>query len=104
VAAHSCPRFRQLVLFLTANLISSSLALAQRPRNQQAGEMEPPSTVVVKVQAPDGTPYLGIAEVKLFNFSGTSAGIGSMRTGEVVFSNLLIGTTRWRLRPPGSRK
>ena len=62
------------------------------------------STVTIKVLAPDGTPFTGMAAVNLISFGGSSAGFGTIRSGEVQFQNLAIGRYSAEVVAPGYKK
>ena len=56
--------------------------------NQQLQNPDRPSTLVVNVRMPDGSPLDTPAVVNLYTFSGTSAGIGVLRSGTAEFTSL----------------
>jgi thioredoxin-like negative regulator of GroEL len=64
------------------------LASSQQAIIQQGQSPERPSTLVVAVRTPDGSPLDTPAVVNLYTFSGASAGIGVLRTGTAEFTNL----------------
>lgn len=74
-------------LFLAVGgVLSAALAFPQANQNPQLPER--PSTLVVSVRMPDGSPLDTPAVVNLYTFSGTAAGIGVLRSGVAEFSNL----------------
>src|ERR1700758_3657966 len=56
--------------------------------NPKPQNPERPSTLVVSVRMPDGSPLDTPAMVNLYTFSGTPAGIGVFRSGTAEFTNL----------------
>jgi tetratricopeptide (TPR) repeat protein len=56
--------------------------------NQQMQSPTRPSTLVVSVRMPDGSPLDTPAVVNLYTFTGTPAGIGVFRSGTAEFTNL----------------
>jgi tetratricopeptide (TPR) repeat protein len=83
-----CPRrFTLRILFLaTADILNISSASSQA--NSQMQSPERPSTLVVRVRMPDGSPLDTPALVNLYTFGGTPAGIGVFRSGTAEFTNL----------------
>src|SRR5260370_22092564 len=75
-------------------LFTVSVAYAQQPGQQGQQQQNPdrPSTLIVSVRMPDGSPFDLPAGVNLYSFSGAPAGIGTFRTGTAEFYHL----------PPGS--
>jgi tetratricopeptide (TPR) repeat protein len=74
-------------LFLAAGGVAyASLAFPQMNPNLQLPER--PSTLVVNVRMPDGSPLDTPAVVNLYAFSGGAAGIGVFRGGTAEFANL----------------
>src|SRR5712692_3495603 len=75
-------------------LVTVSVAYAQQPGQQGQQQQNPdrPSTLIVSVRMPDGSPFDLPAVVNLYSFSGAPAGIGTFRTGTAEFDHL----------PPGS--
>jgi len=79
-------------------LIFTGLAVANAPIGfaSQAGQRiqntERPSTLVVSVRMPDGSPLDTPAIVNLYTFSGAPAGIGVFRSGIAEFDNLSPAT------------
>ena len=75
-------------------LICAAIGLAYIPAaftgqaNQQMQSPQRPSTLVVSVRMPDGSPLDTPAIVNLYTFSGTPAGIGVFRSGTAEFTNL----------------
>ncbi len=87
--------------------LTSTVAVAQRPapQNPQAGGTPlASSTITIKILSPDGTPFLGMAAVNLINFGGSSAGFGTLRSGEVRFPNLAVGRYTAEVLAPGYKK
>jgi tetratricopeptide (TPR) repeat protein len=80
--------------------------MAQRPAQQNPQSVTPlaSSTITIKILAPDGTPFMGMAAVNLVTFGGSSAGFGTLRSGEVQFSNLGIGRYTAEVVAPGYKK
>src|SRR6267378_859418 len=76
-----------LVLLAAAGLTCNPLAFSQQA-NQHAQSQERPSSLVVSVRMPDGSPLDTPAIVNLYTFSGTPAGIGAFRSGTAEFTNL----------------
>ena len=75
------------VLFLaTVGVLSIPLAWAQT--NPQMPSPERPSTLVISLRTPDGSPLDTPALVNLYAFGGAPAGIGLFRSGTVEFSKL----------------
>ena len=98
---------RRVVRLLVLCLSASTVAMAQRPAPQKPQAGETPlasSTITIKIQSPDGTPFLGMAAVNLINFGGSSAGFGTLRSGEVQFPNLAIGRYTAEIVAPGYKK
>ena len=56
--------------------------------HQLAPSPDKPSTLIVSVRMPDGSPLDTPAVVNLYTFSGTSAGIAVFRSGTAEFANL----------------
>jgi tetratricopeptide (TPR) repeat protein len=77
----------RLLLLGVAGVLSIPLAFSHQG-NQQKQSPERPSTLVVSVRMPDGSPLDTPAVVNLYTFSGTSAGIGVFRSGTAEFTNL----------------
>src|SRR5882724_1924387 len=75
----------RLLLLAAAGVLSIPLAFSHQG-NQQSPER--PSTLVVAVRMPDGSPLDTPAVVNLYTFSGASAGIGVFRSGTAEFTNL----------------
>ncbi len=79
--------FRLRLLFLaTAGILNVPSALPQT--NAQMQSPEKPSTLVVRVRMPDGSPVDTPAIINLYSFGGTPAGIGVFRSGTAEFTNL----------------
>jgi tetratricopeptide (TPR) repeat protein len=76
----------RLLLLATAGLLNTSLAFPQA--NSQMQKPDRPSTLVVSVRMPDGSPLDIPAIVNLYTFSGAPAGIGVFRSGTAEFTNL----------------
>src|SRR5260221_7447755 len=64
------------------------LPASARQANQKLKNPDSPSTLVVNVRMPDGSPLDTPAVVNLYTFSGTSAGIGVFRSATANFTNL----------------
>jgi len=77
-----------LVLLAAAGLTCNPLAFSQQAANQHAQSQERPSSLVVSVRMPDGSPLDTPAVVNLYTFSGAPAGIGVFRSGTAEFTNL----------------
>ncbi len=97
---------RHTAQLLVLCLSLSSIAMAQRsaPQNPQSGTPLASSTITIKILSPDGAPFLGMAAVNLINFVGSSAGFGTLRSGEVQFPNLAIGRYTAEVVAPGYEK
>jgi tetratricopeptide (TPR) repeat protein len=78
----------RLLLLAAAGIVFIPLASSQQAIIQQGQSPERPSTLVVAVRTPDGSPLDTPAVVNLYTFSGASAGIGVLRTGTAEFTNL----------------
>src|ERR1700730_17168331 len=76
-----------LFLLAAAGLMCNPLAFSQQA-NQHAQSQERPSSLVVSVRMPDGSPLDTPAVVNLYTFSGAPAGIGVFRSGTAEFTNL----------------
>jgi tetratricopeptide (TPR) repeat protein len=61
---------------------------SSRQANPQKAALDQPSTLVVSVRMPDGSPLDTPAIVNLYTFSGAPAGIGAFRSGTAEFTNL----------------
>jgi tetratricopeptide (TPR) repeat protein len=85
------PRVAVGLLFLATGSVYVPIASSNQGNSQKPGQ-ERPSTLVVSVRMPDGSPMDIPAIVNLYAFSGTPAGIGVFRSGTAEFANL----------PPGS--
>ena len=77
---------RCFLFFAAAALLYVPLASPQAGPTPQIQER--PSTLVVSVRMPDGSPLDTPALVNLYTFSGTPAGIGVFRSGTAEFTNL----------------
>lgn len=88
-----CRRFalRHLLLATSASIALLSPTTWAGQANQMQSP-ERPSTLVVNVRQPDGSPMDTPAVVNLNTFSGGSAGIGVFRSGTAEFSNLSPAT------------
>ena len=79
------------LLFLAAPILlcapGASPQVNPKPQNP-----ERPSTLVVSVRMPDGSPLDTPAMVNLYTFSGSPAGIGIFRSGTAEFTNLSPGS------------
>jgi tetratricopeptide (TPR) repeat protein len=78
----------RLLLLAAAGIVFIPLASSQQAIIQQGQSPERPSTLVVAVRTPDGSPLDTPAVVNLYTFSGASAGIGVLRAGTAEFTNL----------------
>jgi tetratricopeptide (TPR) repeat protein len=78
----------RLLLLAAAGIVFIPLASSQQAIIQQGQSPERPSTLVVAVRTPDGSPLDTPAVVNLYTFSGGSAGIGVLRAGTAEFTNL----------------
>ena len=81
-------RFTLRLLLLGATGFLYVLPASTRQANQQLQNPDRPSTLVVNVRMPDGSPLDTPAVVNLYTFSGTSAGIGVFRSGTAEFTSL----------------
>src|SRR5260221_13564771 len=81
-------RFPLRLLLLGAPGSLYVLPAPPRQANQQLQNPDRPSTLVVNVRMPDGSPLAPPAVVNLYTFSGTSAGIGVFRSGTAEFTSL----------------
>jgi tetratricopeptide (TPR) repeat protein len=70
---------RRIAWFLVLCLLASPVAKAQQ------------ASLTIKVQSSDGKPFDGMAVVNLYDLGGGSAGIGTVRSGEVQFDNVKTG-------------
>ena len=78
----------RLLLLAAAGIVFIPLASSQQAIIRQGQSPERPSTLVVAVRTPDGSPLDTPAVVNLYTFSGGSAGIGVLRAGTAEFTNL----------------
>lgn len=84
------PRFRHLARCLLL-FAAAGAAAAPLVSGQQSGQIkspERPSTLVVSVRLPDGSPLETPAMVNLYTFQGGAAGVGVFRYGTAEFTNL----------------
>jgi len=77
----------RLLLLVAAGVTCGPLAFSHQAK-QHAQGAEEPSTLVVSVRMPDGSPLDIPAVVNLYTFSGTPAGLGVFRSGTAEFTNL----------------
>jgi tetratricopeptide (TPR) repeat protein len=85
----SSPSFLRLLLVTCAALSCLPVASGEQANQQmQMQSPERPSTLVVSVRKPDGSPMDTPAVVNLNTFSGGSAGLGVFRAGIAEFTNL----------------
>jgi tetratricopeptide (TPR) repeat protein len=83
-----CPRCFRLRLLFLATVGILNVPSASPQTNLQMQSLEKPSTLVVNVRMPDGSPLDTPAIVNLYTFEGTPAGIGVFRSGTAEFTNL----------------
>ena len=81
-------RFTLRLLLLGALGFPHVPSASTQQANQQLQNPDRPSTLVVSVRMPDGSPLDTPAVVNLYTFSGTSAGIGVLRSGTAEFTSL----------------
>ena len=81
-------RFTLRLLLLGALGFPHIPSASTQQANQQLQNPDRPSTLVVSVRMPDGSPLDTPAVVNLYTFSGTSAGIGVLRSGTAEFTSL----------------
>jgi tetratricopeptide (TPR) repeat protein len=81
----------------------ASVVCAQQP-GQQPQTPDRPSTLIVSVRMPDGSPFDLPAVVNLYSFSGASAGIGTFRTGTAEFNHLSPGSYTLEVLAAGYEK
>jgi tetratricopeptide (TPR) repeat protein len=79
VVAQSQFPSRHIAWFLVLCLLASPVARAQQ------------ASLTIKVQSSDGKPFDGMAVVNLYDLGGGSAGVGTVRSGEVQFDNVKTG-------------
>lgn len=98
--------FQYFARILVLIFLASPVAIIQRSaaQNRQGGISLSQTMITVKVQAPDGSPFQGIAVVSLFTFGGSSAGVGTLRSGSVQFPNLETGRYTAEVVAPGYKK
>lgn len=72
--------------------------LSQQSMQQSRG------TITVSVRLPDGSPVDRSLMVNLYTFTGASAGMGSMRSGQAEFVNLPLGGYTLEVIAPGYQK
>jgi tetratricopeptide (TPR) repeat protein len=98
--------FQYLARIFVLCLVASPAAMAQHSaaQNPQGGSPLAQNTITVKVVSPDGTPFEGTAVVSLFTFGGSSAGVGTHRSGDVQFPNLAAGRYAVEVVAPGYKK
>ncbi|MCU1240869.1 MAG: hypothetical protein JWO71_1595 [Candidatus Acidoferrum typicum] len=80
-------RFSPGLLFLAIAGVLNIASASPQARSQMQ-KPDRPSTLVVSVRMPDGSPLDIPAIVNLYTFSGTPAGIGVFRSGTAEFTNL----------------
>ena len=80
-------RFRLFGLTFAAPLVFC-VSLASAQGSIQSENSEKPSTLVVTVRMPDGSPLETPAMVNLYTFSGAPAGLGVFRSGTAEFTSL----------------
>src|SRR5258708_12360402 len=93
-------RFTLRLLLLGATGFLYVLPASARQANQQLQNPDRPSTLVVNVRMPDGSPLDTPAVVNLYTFSGTSAVIGVFRTGTAEFTSLAPPSSTLQILPP----
>ena len=77
----------RLLLFAAIGITCNPLVFSHQT-DQQAQRPEKPSSLVVSVRMPDGSPLDIPAVVNLYTFSGAPAGLGVFRSGTADFTNL----------------
>ena len=77
---------------------------SSRQASQQMQTPERPSTLVVNVRMPDGSPLESPAMVNLYTFSGSAAGIGIFRAGTAEFTNLAPASYTLDIIAPGYQR
>jgi len=92
-----------LSLFFAAGIFGVTLASAQQPTQQQMTP-ERPSSLVISVRQPDGSPLDRPAVVNLYAFTGAAAGIAVYRSGTAEFTNLSPGNYSLEIIAPGYEK
>jgi tetratricopeptide (TPR) repeat protein len=80
--------FTLRLLLLAATGATCNPLVFSHQANQRAQSAEKPSTLVVSVRMPDGSPLDIPAVVNLYTFSGTPTGLGVFRSGTAEFANL----------------
>src|ERR1051326_8125924 len=94
---------RGLLLALLA--LWPAVVRSQKPSMQQPQSFpERPSSVVVSVRQPDGSPLERPAVVNLYAFSGASAALGVYRSGTAEFTNLSPGNYTLEIISAGYEK
>jgi tetratricopeptide (TPR) repeat protein len=83
-----CPFPFSLRLLFLATVVLLNIPLAWAQTNPQMPSAERPSTLVISLRTPDGSPLDTPAVVNLYAFGGAPAGIGLFRSGTVEFSDL----------------
>ena len=81
-----CPLSLRLLVLATVGVLNVPWAWAQA--SSQMPSPERPSTLVISLRTPDGSPLDSPAVVNLYSFGGAPAGIGLFRSGTVEFSDL----------------
>ena len=81
-----CPLSLRLLVLATVGVLNVPWAWAQA--SSQMPSPERPSTLVISLRSPDGSPLDSPAVVNLYSFGGAPAGIGLFRSGTVEFSDL----------------
>jgi tetratricopeptide (TPR) repeat protein len=81
-------RFTAPLVLLAAAWLTCNPLVFSHQANQHVQSQERPSSLVVSVRMPDGSPLDTPAVVNLYTFSGTPAGIGVFRSGTAEFTNL----------------
>lgn len=97
---------RRLAVLVVA-LCAPACVLGQQPNGQQQQQQtmpERPSSVVVSVRQPDGSPMEHPAVVNLYAFSGAVAAIGVYRSGTAEFNNLSPGNYTLEIVSAGYEK
>ena len=96
---------RRLAMFLPLLALPCAL-LGQQPGSQPPQQTMPerPSSVVVSVRQPDGSPLERPAVVNLYAFTGAVAAIGVYRSGTAEFTNLGPGNYTLEIITAGYQK
>jgi len=83
-----CPFSLRLLFLATVGVLNGPWTWAQISSQMPSPERQRPSTLVISLRTPDGSPLDTPALVNLYAFGGAPAGIGLFRSGTVEFSDL----------------